>query len=205
MNISVKKSVYVLGFVLIMVGLAFNPSAFAHKVTIFAWVEGDKIFTESKLGGGKKARKAKILVYDAEGKQLLSGVTDDNGEFSFKIPKVETLKVELDAGVGHKAYWIVPKEELDPSLIVQAVAKPELEEKSEPFRSDSGCIDETKILNIVEERLDKKISPLVKKINASQHNSNLLKDILGGIGYILGLVGLGSYLTYRKKIKELST
>ncbi|MBF0288222.1 MAG: hypothetical protein HQM14_10420 [SAR324 cluster bacterium] len=31
-----------------------------------------------------------------------------------------------------------------------------------------------------------------------------IKDILGGIGYIVGLMGLGAYLHYRKKLKNLS-
>ena len=38
--------------------------AFAHKVTIFAWVEGDTVHTESKFSGGRVAKQAPIEVYD---------------------------------------------------------------------------------------------------------------------------------------------
>ncbi len=55
----------------------------AHKVMIFAWVQGDKIFTESKFSGGKLVKGGDVIVYDLEGNQLLEGQTDDKGEFSF--------------------------------------------------------------------------------------------------------------------------
>jgi nickel transport protein len=68
--------------------LSTNLPAFAHKVTIFAWVDGDTVFTESKFSGGKKAINAQVLVFDRDGKQLLEGKTDSKGEFSFKVPKI---------------------------------------------------------------------------------------------------------------------
>ena len=30
-----------------------NINALAHKITVFGWVEGDTVFTESKFSGGK--------------------------------------------------------------------------------------------------------------------------------------------------------
>jgi len=46
-------------------------AAWAHKVTIFAWVEGDTVYTQSKFSGGRKAKGATVVVYDKEGNQLL--------------------------------------------------------------------------------------------------------------------------------------
>ena len=62
-------------------------SAFAHRVSVFAWVDGDKIYLESKFAGGRPVKSGKVVVTDPQGVELLSGVTNDEGEFSFKIPE----------------------------------------------------------------------------------------------------------------------
>ncbi|MBW2172192.1 MAG: hypothetical protein JRF69_09490, partial [Deltaproteobacteria bacterium] len=66
--------------------------ALAHKVTIFALVKGDTVFTQSKLGG-KPAKNAPVVISDAEGHQLFEGKTDEQGAFSFKIPNKKSFKV----------------------------------------------------------------------------------------------------------------
>ena len=58
---------------LILIMLVWVHGAFAHKVTIFAWVQGDMVYTESKISGGKKAVNSTVEVLDAGGKKLLEG------------------------------------------------------------------------------------------------------------------------------------
>ena len=68
--------------------LAFsNVPALAHKVMIFAWVDGDTVYTQGKLGDGRKAKNCTILVYDKEGNQLLEGKTDQKGSFLSRFQK----------------------------------------------------------------------------------------------------------------------
>jgi nickel transport protein len=69
-------------------------------VTIFAWVDGDTIHTQSKFSGGKRVHNGEINVFDLDGNLLLKGNTDKNGEFSFKVPKNTSLKIELNSGNG---------------------------------------------------------------------------------------------------------
>ena len=80
-------------------------SAWGHGVNIFAWLEGDTVYVESKFKGGKRVRAGSIVVMDMQGHELLSGITNENGEFSFKIPRREDLKIALTAGAGHRAEW----------------------------------------------------------------------------------------------------
>ena len=102
-----------LGFLVFSLWCLFcNTPASAHKVTIFAWVEGDTVHTQSKFSGGKVAKNAPVAVFDEEGNLLLEGHTDDGGRFSFKVPKDTTLKVVLKASMGHLAEWTVPAEEV---------------------------------------------------------------------------------------------
>ena len=96
--------------------LIFMPVGFAHahKVIIFAWVENGVVFSESSFGSKREAKNCKITVVNEKGDQVHSGITDQNGNFSFKI--VETmdsaLTLNLDAGQGHKAHWKIPVDEL---------------------------------------------------------------------------------------------
>ena len=95
--------------------LAGGPAS-AHKVIIFAWVDGDTVYTESKFNGGKRVNGGDVIVYDLEGSQLLKGKTNNKGEFSFKVPKKTGMKIVLMAGMGHQGEWTIPLEE------IQAVA-----------------------------------------------------------------------------------
>ena len=52
---------------------------------------------------------------------------------------------------------------------------------------------------IVEKALDKKMKPVLKMLAESNAKEPGIGDILGGIGYIIGLVGIGAYFHNRKK------
>ena len=93
--------------------LPLPQPAWAHRVNIFAWVEGDTVYVETKFPGGKKVKAGHIVVLDVQGNDLLSGVTNDMGEFSFKIPKREDLKIVLLAGEGHRAEWTLLASEME--------------------------------------------------------------------------------------------
>jgi nickel transport protein len=88
--------------------------ASAHRVNIFAWVEGGRVFVECKYPDGTKVHEGVIRVIDSAGKELLKGKTNDKGEFSFKAPKIDNLKVVLEAGMGHRAEWPLSKQDLAP-------------------------------------------------------------------------------------------
>jgi nickel transport protein len=96
------------------VSFFFDGSAFAHRVNVFAWVEGDRVFVECKYPDGTKVREGVIRVLDSAGKELLTGKTDAKGEFSFKVPKQDDLKIVLEAGMGHRAEWPLSKQDLAP-------------------------------------------------------------------------------------------
>jgi nickel transport protein len=83
----------------------------AHKVTIFALVRGDTVFTQSKVGG-KPAKNASVVINDTEGHKLLEGQTDEEGAFSFEIPDKKGLTVVVNASMGHQAEWVISAEEL---------------------------------------------------------------------------------------------
>jgi nickel transport protein len=174
--------------------ISSNDNALAHKVMIFGWVEGDTVFTESKFSGGKKAINAPVVIFDKDGKKLLEGKTDNKGEFSFKIPKATDLRIVLNAAMGHKAEWVIPESEI-------READPIVEKKSaaEPSGPISVGLSKEEVQKIVEDSLDKKLRPIVRMMTESKNTKPSLTEIIGGIGYIFGLMGVALYFKNRSK------
>ncbi len=193
------------GFIVFLMLFFFGTGlARAHKVNVFAWVEGDAVFIESKFSGGKRVKGGMITVSDLRGNQLLSGKTNNRGEFSFKIPKKTTLKIVLVAGMGHRGEWTIPVEEIEAVSVIetresvqQETAENEPKSIMQSIPAPKPCSDEIQLA--VEKALDKKLKPIMKLLAESREQGPTFHDIFGGIGYIFGLVGLATYIHYRRK------
>jgi nickel transport protein len=162
-------------------------SASAHRVNVFAWVEGDTIHVEGKFASGKKVKAGKIAVMDPQGVELLSGLTGDQGEFSFKAPRRADLKIVLIAGQGHQGEWVIRADEMND---LPSETGTETGAQSTPKETDSK-----KAASV----LDKKLKPINRTLSELQQEGPTVKDIFAGIGYILGLVGIAAYVHSRKK------
>ena len=190
-------------------------SASAHRVNVFAWVEGDTVHVESKFAGGKKVKAGKIIVMDSKGNELLSGRTNDQGEYSFVIPIIPTqtdLRIVLIAGQGHRGEWTIRATEMqqppsgtEPDDPVENITQSEnnhtvfeISEETKPSTADNR-VNMTELEAVIESVLDRKLKPITKMLADAQHKETTAKDIFGGIGYILGLVGIAAYVHSRKK------
>ena len=209
---SAKPILYL--FVLISILCFRIESSNAHGVYVFAWVMGDTVFVESKFSGGKKVNAGKIIVTDSRGTELLSGTTNDRGEFSFKVPKRTELKIVLLAGAGHRAEWTIPVSEIDlsdkktaPTHEGNAETRPLASLKSDETEAAQKMVPlsgltEKDLQSAVEEALEKKLQPMMKMLAESKQQGPTFKDIFSGIGYIIGLVGIAAYINSRKKKKS---
>jgi nickel transport protein len=203
-NHGCEKQGWVLAILMVLLPLMAVPVS-AHKVNVFAWVEEDTVHTQSKFSGGKKVKGGKIIVYDAKGNRLLEGKTNDRGEFSFKAPKMTAMKIVLEAGMGHKGEWMIPEEEIrgmasdqGQTVELRKNVTDEAEKTALPVSTSGLTVDDIRLA--VEKALDQKLTPVIKMLAESQQRDNIsLTDVVGGIGYILGLLGLGTYVHYRKK------
>jgi len=191
--------IWALGFLLV-------PNAvLAHKVTIFAWVEGHTVFTESKFSGGRVAKNARIEVYNMAGDKLLEGQTDEQGKFVFQPPQPEALRIVLLAGAGHRNEWRVAADEFGdgatatptPQPVVPAAPATRDALSTDAHRPDVS-LPAGELQALIERSLDKKLAPILHRLGTVDTGPSL-SDIIGGIGYILGLVGLAAYLQSRRK------
>jgi nickel transport protein len=208
---NLAKQILALFIIIWGLGLPIE-SAHAHGVNVFAWVEGNTVYVESKFSGGRKVNSGKIIVTDSQGAELLNGTTNDQGEFSFKIPKKTELKIVLLAGAGHRAEWVIPVSEIDRSDIKgePLQAKTAKNEPPAPSKSKTKTdanenmqplsgLTEKDLQTVVEEAVEKKLKPVMKILAESKLHGPTAKDIFSGIGYIFGLVGIALYFKNRKK------
>lgn len=174
--------------------------AWAHKVNVFAWAEGDTVFVEGYYPGGRKAQNSLVEVFNPAGTKLLEGRTDDKGEFSFKAPEKTDLKIVLTAGMGHKNDFTLSAGDLGGtgSLPSSVVAQEHPRRVEEPA---SVSTDIHQLETIIDEALDRKLEPLSKLIRDSRKQGPTLTEIIGGIGYIFGLFGLVMYFKSRNRSK----
>lgn len=86
----------------------------AHKVVVFAWIDGNSIHVQGSFGSKRKIKKANVQVKDEQGREIYKGQINTNGECSFPKPDISDsdLIVFVDAGSGHKGSWTITKEEL---------------------------------------------------------------------------------------------
>lgn len=185
-------------------------SASAHRVNVFAWVENDTIHVESKFPGGRSVKGAKIVVVDLQGTELLAGTTDEQGEFSFQAPQPTDLKIILTAGQGHQAQWTISAAEFGPPAVSgtgppdRKPKTPKLPAMIDSEKTSSPLTMQSNMENVqamIESVLDKKLKPVIKMLADTRQTGPSAKDILGGIGYIFGLVGIVAYIQSRRKKK----
>ncbi|MDI6795582.1 MAG: hypothetical protein QMD09_01490 [Desulfatibacillaceae bacterium] len=195
-----------------LAGLILAGPAFAHRVNVFAWADGDLIRVEAKFSGSGPVKNGEVSVSGQDGNTLVTGLTDSKGEFAFPVPLKSDLVVTVKAGPGHESSWTIREGELAGTAVSSTSAgdeAPQQADMQKPSAKDAGQGDVSDavlseiVKDAVEKALESRLQPVVRMVVDQQTKGPGLRDILGGIGYILGLMGLGVFLVYRKKLKEL--
>lgn len=192
-----KNKPYLILIFIFLIIIMMDVSVFAHKVNIFAYVEGEKVYTESYFNDGKKCIESKIEVFDNQGNKLLEGLTDEEGAFSFEIPLGDGgLKIVLTASMGHRAEYSISADELRGAA---GLIKEEPGGPVSVISPKTSSIDLKGIQSIIEDTLDEKLKPIMREIKKSQEDKISPTEIIGGIGYIIGIFGIVAYFLSRKR------
>ncbi len=204
--------------VLTALGILFlsEASTWAHKVNVFAYVQGDTAIVEGYFSGNVKAQDSLVEVFDSDGKKILEGKTDTKGMYSFKLadlpPIKGDIKIVLDGGMGHKADFTLSMSDL-PSSAQETRSPQQKLEKEESADSSlaearpSVHVQDMALLKkVVEDAVDEKIQPLTKMLGNQQRllmeqkdRGPTMTEIIGGIGWILGIVGVTGYFMGRTR------
>jgi nickel transport protein len=179
--------------------------ALAHKVSVFGYVEGGMLLGEGYFPGGGKAKNSKVELIDQNGKVLATTTTDNKGAFKLKLPAAKApLKLVVTASMGHKGEYVLTDQDLGQDQKTAKAAQDKMtagsiESSGDAQAAKAGQIDQATLQAALQKALDKELSPLKAQIAKMQADRGIgVADVIGGLGYILGLLGLAAYMRYRK-------
>lgn len=171
--------------------LAAASPALAHKVVMDAYQSGDAIEGELGFSDGTMAQDIVVEVFDAAGAKIGETKTNAEGVFTFKPTAAGALTFRANLGAGHVGTTTLDAEG------GSAAAAPVAAAAAAPAAAASG-LDVAEITRIVGEQVRREMKPLRQEI-FDYKEKNDLQTILGGIGYIVGLFGIGFYVAARRK------
>jgi len=188
--------------ILVMLFLLSSTMCWAHRIDVFCYVEDKDVKCYSKFSTGTPVVQGTYKVY-ANDKLIFQGKGDKKGNFFFHIPEnllkdPVDIKVVCEASMGHKNYWIVRKDEY--SYEKEQTANDDTEEISENLEGkiESTSVDYKKLEKIFKKVLSTELSPIKKDIAELSSPKIGLRDILGGIGYIFGFMGIILYFKSKR-------
>ena len=195
---------------LVFAGASF---ASAHRVNIFAFVDGDAVQVECGFNRSQKVKQGTVEVFDATtGALLLQGTTDDNGVFRFPVTAElreagHDLNIRIIAGEGHQNQWKLSKEDFslgaDSKTAVSTVKLEILNKEAETNTASPKIYSQEELdaaLKTAREQTEMQvIAPLRKQLAEAQQPKITWRDIVGGLGWCLGLGGLFAWISTRRQ------
>ena len=184
----------------------FTCVGFAHKVNVFATIEDGNIKLEGYFPDGKKAKNAKVTVMDNKGDTIIEGEADNDGKFIAPLIATGKVTVAMDAGLGHRSETVV---EIQTGAVVsekQAEHAHETTDKiatnppatSLPVVTPPAGLDIGALQKQIEHSVRSAIIPLERRILEYERSTGI-REIIGGLGYILGLFGIVMFFQARRQ------
>ena len=185
------KCCYVYALV-VLASFSFTADCLAHKITVFAYVDQNMVKTESKFSGGRAAQHCQLSRITG-GASVLIGETDEQGMFDFPVPTPkEGFELIVTCGDGHQGKWRIEADEL-----LGTVSTPSHTEVSPPSSPLPSATSDIRL--ILREELATELGSIKRQLAELQQDKVSFADIMGGLGYFLGLAGLASYMRFRKE------
>lgn len=188
-------------FLLTLAVLLIATTAQAHKIKIFAMAEGAVVNGYAYAPGGVRLPHDKVEVFDGNKQKLGEVETDANGAFSFSPSKRSDLHFEMDTGDGHRTSFVVHASELPDSLptdLTGAVNPPSATPPPATARPATVTASQEELVALIDVTVARNIRSLREQIESYEEKVRF-HDIMGGIGYIMGLAGIAAYLLAGKK------
>jgi nickel transport protein len=180
-------------------------AAQAHGLSVFARADGVVIEGMVYYQGMVPARAAHVTVFDPEGVLLNETLTDNQGRFTFQAARRVDHRIVADLKDGHRAEFSVPAAQLSAAL-------PEVSPERSPSPGSLAAegnegveaaavaseAEPAALEAMVDAAVARHVGPLREQI-AAYEDKIRWHDVLGGIGYIIGLSGLACYFLGRRR------
>lgn len=175
---------------LVLVLYAAAPLA-AHGMRIEVRVDASAHVVGAAKYGAHPVAHAEVRILAPDGKLLADGRTDATGAFRLAMTQRCDLRVVIQDG-AHRGEKRLPVSAFPLSLPIYGGGAPSAP-AAPPLSADAASLS-----TVVEAAVAKRLEPVELQLQR-QADAMRLRDILGGIGYILGLAGIGFYFAGRAR------
>lgn len=170
--------------------LLFGTECSAHKITVFGYVDQSMVKTESKFSGGRPAKGCQLTVLTGTS-PVIVGHTDEKGRLDFPVPEQHIgFDILVSCGEGHQGKWRIDTEELG--------GFPETPSSTGSPQKVTLPAQDSALQLMIRAELAAALGPIKHQLAELKQDSVSLADIMGGLGYFLGLAGLASYMRFRR-------
>ncbi|HEY0213308.1 MAG TPA: cobalamin biosynthesis protein CbiL [Paenirhodobacter sp.] len=180
--------------------LMLASPALAHKLRLFATVEGDAVTGYAFFVGGGRAQGADWWATDAEGARIAQGQTDAQGRYRFIPPPpiTDDLTVHIDTHEGHMVQARIAPERFDAGPT--QVPAPPVGASLAPGGAVTAVphADPDALAIVVRQAVQHEVEPLLERIEQMDARMRLT-DIMSGLFLIIGLAGAALYIHGRKR------
>ena len=180
--------------------------AMAHRLKLFTSVENGVISGYGFFIGGGRATAASIIFRNISGRELHRVTVDAKGEFRWKPPEPQDVKVILNAGDGHTVETTIVAGRLAsagaPASGSTDRARDAASTDAESAAKAPAAVSQQQIAAMVERKVDEAVARQIKPLleaYAKAEGRVRFNDIIGGIGMIIGLAGIALWATGRRR------
>lgn len=178
----------------LLLALATASPASAHKLKVFATVEGQTVRGYAFFIGGGRPEGSPWVAKEAAGTVIASGTTDAEGRFAFALPAAiaSDVTVTVDTQEAHIASATLAANRLAgaPSLVPPAAAP--------AAGAADVAVDDARLAALIAGAVQKEIEPLLERLEAMDARLRYT-DMISGVFLIIGLVGIGLWARERRR------
>ncbi len=180
-------------------------TVYAHKLRIFAAADGAEISGYVYLSGGGRARNVTVDVSAPSGQHIATLETDEEGRFSFS-PKMRCDHIlKVTTADGHAADWTVPAAELPDSLPPPEETASPPDAETDAAEGPGKAVFTAAPTASVAPSLSTEVAALRRQVIAMREQldgfqeKRTFQDVIGAVGYILGVAGVAFYILGRRR------
>lgn len=177
-----------------VVALLVVSAVQAHELSLFVAAEGNQIQGSVRHVGSGPAAGVSVRVLDPQRRVLAELISDDAGRFRYTARERVDHRLVAATGEGHAAQAILFAEEL-PAALSRAPGADSAAVAAPPLSADSATSAELEAM--VERAMARQVRPLREELRAAEERARV-SDLLGGIGYIVGIAGLALWWHARR-------
>jgi nickel transport protein len=166
---------------MVVISFVFAASAFGHGIEVFAVSEGSLIHGTATFDDGKPMQNQSVVVWDGDGQPVDEITTDDDGKFSYPNESKRVLRFAVTTIDGHKASFTLD----------QSAASRDLAHELNSLGDGAGQAQD------LEAYLEHEFAEIRQELHRLER-SRSFRDMVGGIGYIVGVMGVIALIKSRK-------